>query len=107
MASANINDTIAVLRALAEPRGLTVLDPADAADQNAFFVSEEFATEHDLETLSDLAALGQPIVLAATTECPERPFCEIGLEGTYGLDISEVIPLGLRLARDQAGGPDR
>lgn len=94
VASANINNTISALRRLAEPRGLTVLDAADAADQNAFFVTEEFATENDLATLSDLAALGQPIVLAATTECPERPFCEPGLEETYGLDISQVIPLG-------------
>ena len=94
MASANINDTISALRRLGEPRGLAVLEPAEAADQNAFFVTEDFATENGLTTLSDLAALGQPIVLAATTECPERPFCEIGLEETYGLDITEVIPLG-------------
>ena len=70
VAAANINNTISALRRLAEPRGLTVLDPADAADQNAFFVTEEFATENGLATLSDLAALGQPLVLAATTECP-------------------------------------
>jgi osmoprotectant transport system substrate-binding protein len=94
VASSNINSTIARLRELAEPRGLAVLEPAEAADQNAFFVTLRFAQEHDLQTLSDLAALGQPVVLAATTECPERPFCQIGLEETYGLEISEVIPLG-------------
>ncbi len=94
LASGDIDETIEALRGLAEPRGLAVLDPAEAADQNAFFVTEAFAEENDLETLSDLAALGEPIVLAATTECPERPFCQIGLEETYGLEISEVIPLG-------------
>ncbi len=94
LASGDIDETIAALRELAEPRGLTVLDPAEAADQNAFFVTEQFATDNDLSTLSDLAALGQPIKLAATTECPERPFCQIGLEDTYGIDVSEVIPLG-------------
>ena len=94
VASSDIDETVAALRELAEPRGLAVLEPAEAADQNAFFVKLDFAEENDLTTLSDLAALGQPIVLAATTECPERPFCQIGLEETYGLEISEVIPLG-------------
>jgi len=94
IANGAIGETLRAFRALAEPRGLVVLDAADAANQNAFFVTEAFATENGLATLSDLGALGQPIVLAATVECPERPFCEPGLEETYGLDITEVIPLG-------------
>ncbi len=94
IANGAIGETLRAFRALAEPRGLVVLDAADAANQNAFFVTEAFATENELETLSDLSALGQPLVLAATVECPERPFCEPGLEETYGLDITEVIPLG-------------
>lgn len=94
VASGAVGETIRALRALAEPRGLVVLDAADAANQNAFFVTQAFADEHDLATLSDLGALGQSIVLAATVECPERPFCEPGLEETYGLDITEVLPLG-------------
>ena len=94
IANGAIGETLRAFRALAEPRGLVVLDAADAANQNAFFVTEAFAAENELETLSDLSALGQPLVLAATVECPERPFCEPGLEETYGLDITEVIPLG-------------
>ena len=27
-------------------------------------------------------------------ECPDRPFCEPGLEKTYGLKITKVLPLG-------------
>lgn len=94
IANGAIGETLRAFRELAEPRGLVVLDAAEAANQNAFFVTEAFATENELATLSDLAGLGQPIVLAATVECPERPFCEPGLEETYGLDITEVIPLG-------------
>ncbi len=94
VATGDVDKTVEALRPLAEEKGLEVLEPADAANQNAFFVTEDFATENDLTTLSDLGALGQPIVLAGTQECPERPKCEIGLEKVYGIDITEDLPLG-------------
>jgi osmoprotectant transport system substrate-binding protein len=94
VANGAIGETLRALRELAEPHNVVVLDAADAANQNAFFVTQAFADENAVATLSDLGALGQPIVLAATVECPERPFCEPGLEETYGLDITEVLPLG-------------
>jgi osmoprotectant transport system substrate-binding protein len=94
LASGDVDATIEALRPLAEAKGLEVLEPSSAANQNAFFVTEAFAAEHDLTTLSDLAALGRPIVLAGTPECPERPKCELGLEQVYGLDITEDLPLG-------------
>lgn len=94
VASSDVDETVAALTELAEPLGLAVLEPAEATDQNAFAVTEEFATTNDLVTLSDLGALGEPIVLAATPECPERPFCEPGLEEVYGIDVAEVLPLG-------------
>lgn len=87
-------ETVEAMRPLAEERGLLVLEPAEAADQNGFAVTQEFADANSVSTLSDLGALGQPIVLAAVEECPERPFCQPGLEQTYGLDITEVLPLG-------------
>ena len=59
-----------------------------------FAVTEQFAQENDLKTLSDLAALGKPITLAAAEDCSQRTDCEIGLEKTYGLDITKVEPLG-------------
>ena len=94
VATGDVDETIEALRPLAEEKGLAVLEPADAANQNAFFVTEDFATENDLTTLSDLGALGQPIVLAGTQECPERPKCELGLEQVYGMQITEDLPLG-------------
>lgn len=94
VATGDVDETVEALRPLAEQKGLEVLEPADAANQNAFFVTEDFAKEHDLTTLSDLAALDQPIVLAGTQECPERPKCELGLEQVYGLEITEDLPLG-------------
>ena len=94
VATSDAAETVESMRPLAEERGLLVLEPAEAADQNGFAVTQEFADANGVSTLSDLGALGQPIVLAAVEECPDRPFCQPGLEQTYGLDITEVLPLG-------------
>ncbi len=94
VASGDVDATLEALRGLAEPEGLDVLEPAEAANQNAFFVTKQYAEQNGLTTLSDLGAKGQPIVLAGTAECPKRPKCEIGLEETYGIEITEDLPLG-------------
>ena len=57
--------TLAALKPLAEAKGISILPPSQATDQNAFFVTQEFADENNLATLSDLAALGEPIKLGA------------------------------------------
>ncbi|MTE20373.1 amino acid ABC transporter substrate-binding protein [Streptomyces sp. TRM43335] len=95
VASSDVAATVAALRELAEPRGLKVLDAGEAVDQNAFAVTEEFAAEHGLKTLSDLGKSGQKIRLAAGDECSQRPFCEPGLEKTYGIEITAVDPKGV------------
>ncbi len=94
VATGDVDETVTALRELAEARGLEVLEPAEAANQNAFFVTEAFAAENGLETLTDLGESGVPVVLAGTAECPERPKCEIGLRETYGISITEDLPLG-------------
>jgi len=94
LASPDAAATVEQLQVLAEPRGLRALEPAKAANQNAFFVTQDFADKNDLETLSDLGGSGLPIVLAGTPECPERAKCEIGLKKLYGIDITEDLPLG-------------
>ncbi len=86
--------TVTAAQPLAEAQGVTLLDPAEAASQNAFAVTQEYATANGLTTLSDLGALGQPVALAATEECPQRPFCQPGLEGTYSIQVSSLLPLG-------------
>ncbi|MDQ3450846.1 MAG: ABC transporter substrate-binding protein, partial [Actinomycetota bacterium] len=92
-------ESLQALEPLAEKAGITMLEPSEATDQNAFFVTEDFAAENDLTTLSDLAALGDPIKLAAAPDCVGRDDCEKGLEQVYGLDISEVVPLGFATAQ--------
>lgn len=94
IATPDVQETVDAMRPLAQARGLEVLEPSEAASQNGFAVSADFASENGVSTLTDLGELGQPIVLAGTEECPDRPFCEPGLEETYGIDITKVDPLG-------------
>lgn len=94
VASSDVDETVAALSELAGEVGLKVLEPAQAVDQNAFVVTQEFADANDLTTLTDLGELDQPVTLAATEECPDRPFCQPGLEDTYGIEISKLEPLG-------------
>jgi osmoprotectant transport system substrate-binding protein len=98
VASADPAGTVAALRKLAGRRDLTVLDPAKAANQNGFAVTQRYAKRAGVKSLSQLAATGRPVVLAATAECPKRPFCQPGLQRVYGLKISKVLPLGFGTA---------
>jgi osmoprotectant transport system substrate-binding protein len=43
-------------------------------------------------------ALSTTLKLGGPPECPERPFCLLGLQDTYGLEFAEFVPL-------DAGGP--
>ncbi|MFJ8752459.1 ABC transporter substrate-binding protein [Streptomyces sp. NPDC102441] len=93
--SPDLNTTMKALRRLAAPRGLTVLDPGRAVDQNAFAVSRAYAAKHRLKTLGDLGRSGLPVRLAAGDECVQRPYCAPGLRKTYGIDITAVDPKGV------------
>ncbi len=94
IASADANATVQKMQPLLQKLGLTALTPSPAKDNNAFAVTKKYAEANNLKTLSDLAELGKPVRLAATTECPDRPFCQPGLEKTYGMKVSQLLPLG-------------
>ncbi|PPK93439.1 osmoprotectant transport system substrate-binding protein [Kineococcus xinjiangensis] len=103
VATSDAATTVEALRPLAEEAGLEVLEPAAARNSNGFYVSEEFARQNSVSTLSELAALGKPVVLAAGDDCVENTFCQPGLEQTYGLQISEVTgdPYGSASAKQK------
>ncbi|WP_206053670.1 ABC transporter substrate-binding protein [Nocardioides iriomotensis] len=94
VASNDPDATLEELKKLAEPTGIEPLEPAEAQDANAFAVTQKFSDDNSVTTLSDLAGLGDPVTLAAAEDCPERNECKVGLEKTYGLDITKVEPLG-------------
>lgn len=95
VASGDVTATVAALGKLARPRGLKVLPAGKAVDQNAFAVSQEFAGQHHLKTLSDLGAAKLKIRLAAGDECADRPYCEPGLKKVYGINVTGVDPKGV------------
>lgn len=98
VASSDLDATMTELRALGEQTGLVFGEPAAAQDQNAFAVTVAFAEEHGVSTLSELAATCGDIALGGPPECPDRPFCQPGLEQLYGLDVGSFTSL-------DAGGP--
>ena len=77
---------------LLEQAGITLLDLSEATDTNAFFVTQEYAEQNDVSALSDLE--GESVVLAAAPDCEGRLDCEGGLTEQYGIDVTEVLPLG-------------
>ncbi|MEU5797369.1 ABC transporter substrate-binding protein [Streptomyces sp. NPDC047813] len=93
--SPDLDTTMNALHALAAPRGLTVLPPGRAVDQNAFAVSADYARRYHLKTLSDLGASGLKVRLAAGDECVQRPYCAPGLRQEYGIDVTAVDPKGV------------
>ncbi|MGH8890042.1 MAG: ABC transporter substrate-binding protein [Acidothermaceae bacterium] len=92
VATSDKDTTLAALNKLAKPRGLTALEPSDAADENAFAVTKDFATKNNLKNLSDVGAAKLPIKLAAPAECKSRPFCGGALTDKYGINITKYDP---------------
>jgi osmoprotectant transport system substrate-binding protein len=60
--------------------------------------SEPAASEAPSAAASAGPSIASTLVLGGPPECPERPFCLLGLEETYGLEFKEFTPL-------DAGGP--
>jgi len=78
--------------------GAKALTPSPAIDANAFAVTKATATKLNLAKLSDLAPVASQMVLGGPPECPTRPFCQPGLQKTYGLNFKSFKDL-------DAGGP--
>ena len=92
-ASGDAAATTAKLNSRIGPLGLVALNPSQAVDQNAFAVTKATQTKYNLTKLSDLAPIGNQLVLGAGPECPTRPFCQPGLEKTYGIHFKEFKAL--------------
>lgn len=81
-----------------EKRDLVALDAAPGQNQNVIVVTSETASEHNLETISDLEDLAGEMVFGGPPECPARPLCLKGLIDVYGLEFEKFQSL-------DAGGP--
>ncbi|NJC69208.1 glycine/betaine ABC transporter substrate-binding protein [Planosporangium thailandense] len=100
LASGDIDKTAAALTDLGSKVGLKFGKPSQATDQNAFAVTKALADKYKVKTLSDFAdkCSGKATVLGGPAECPQRPFCQPGLEKTYGIQFGSFASL-------DAGGP--
>jgi osmoprotectant transport system substrate-binding protein len=81
-----------------DPKQLTVLDFAAATDQNGFVITKATADAKNIKSISDLQPYAGNWVLGGPPECPQRPFCQLGLKTVYGLEFKDFKPL-------DAGGP--
>lgn len=86
-------EALDALEPLATDAGITMLEPSEATNQNAFFVTQEYADTNEVATLSDMAGVGE-VTLAAAADCKGRDDCEAGLTGVYGIDIVRVLDTG-------------
>jgi osmoprotectant transport system substrate-binding protein len=73
--------------------GITVLDYSPAADQNAFVVRKETATQFNLVTLSDAAPVQNQLKWGLATDCKTNPVCAAALKSAYGIDPTNITSL--------------
>ena len=90
--TSDTQETIDAATPLLEAKGLVLLEPSEATSQNAYFVTQDYADELGATALSDLE--GESVVLAAAPDCEGRADCEGGLTDVYGIDVTELLPLG-------------
>jgi osmoprotectant transport system substrate-binding protein len=96
-ATPNATETVSKLNSYLSAKNLKALTPSQAVDENAFAVlkSGKYGSN---KTLSDLVSSAPQMTLGGPGECPNRPFCQAGLEKTYGLKFKAFKAL-------DAGGP--
>lgn len=97
VASPEIGETMETLSGFASDAGLAMGEPAEASTQNAYVVTQAFADEHGVETLSEFAdkCSGKASVLAGPPECPERVYCQLGLQETYEIQFGDFKSLDI------------
>ncbi len=97
-ASSDVNATVAKLNGYLSTRGARALQPSLAVNTNGFAVTRATADRYHLKRISDLLPVVGGMTLGGPPECPSRPFCQSGLQKTYGLSFKGFLPL-------DAGGP--
>jgi osmoprotectant transport system substrate-binding protein len=97
-ASSDPAATQKALQDLLTPKNITVLDFAQAVDQNGFAITMQTSQKYNAKKMSDLQPVANQLVLGGTPECPQRPFCLQGLMRVYNLNFKDFKPL-------DTGGP--
>jgi len=85
--TATTSDDVYAALQTALPEGLTVLDQSPATDQDSYNVTADFAAEHDLTSIADLAGI-DGLTLGGAPELEERPYGPKGLKEIYDVDVA-------------------
>jgi osmoprotectant transport system substrate-binding protein len=81
------------------PKGLRVLDKADASDQNSWTVTQAFADKYNLTDIESLKNVTEPIVVGGNAELETRPYGPKALKEKYGIETAGFKPI------EDGGGP--
>ena len=96
-ASARSSDEVYDALRSALPDGLRALEQAGATDQDSYVVTTDFAQEHSLTSIGDLANAGT-LTLGGNSELRTRPYGPTGLSDVYGVTVN-FTPI------EDSGGP--
>lgn len=96
-ASAHTSEEVYAALQTALPSGLRALEQAPATDQDSYVVTADFAHEHSLTSIGDLAGAGT-LTLGGNSELQTRPYGPTGLSQTYGVTVG-FTPI------EDSGGP--
>lgn len=86
-----------------EKIGITPLDPIGFNNTYCITVTSEFAEENGLETISDLAKIGDTLTIGAAQEIIPREDGLLGLEETYGFKFGNTIGMDPGLMYEALG----
>jgi osmoprotectant transport system substrate-binding protein len=75
------------------PAELELLDSAAAEDKDSVTVTKATATQYNLTSLTDLAAVSKKLVLGGPPEFKTRVQGVVGLKSTYGVEFKEFKSL--------------
>ncbi|PRY70185.1 osmoprotectant transport system substrate-binding protein [Glaciihabitans tibetensis] len=81
------------------PEELSVLDPAEASDQNSWTVTQAFADQYDLTDIASLSNVTEPITVGGNSELQTRPYGPDALQELYGVTVAGFT------AVEDSGGP--
>ncbi len=85
-ATAKTPDEVQQALTQAMPNGLRALQASPASDQDAYAVTKDFAEQHSLKSIGDLASVDN-LTLGGNSELESRPYGPPGLRETYGVDV--------------------
>ncbi|XJS10857.1 ABC transporter permease/substrate-binding protein [Aerococcaceae bacterium WGS1372] len=90
---------------LAQEYDMTLLEPMTFNNTYTLATTEEFAKEHNLETISDLANASQDAKVGFTLEFNDRQDGYLGIQDLYGIQFADVVTMEpqLRYAAIQKG----